>query len=237
MSIWGLADPHLGQAVGKAMDVFGPRWENHAARMADHWRATVSGDDWVLVPGDISWGLKLEEALVDLHFLADLPGKKILLKGNHDYWWTSRKKVEAVLPESMQLLQNDAVDLGEGIGLVGARGWTPPAAPHATEQDEKIYAREVARLEHSLKAAEGRFDRLIAMMHYPPLYRTAGGVDETAFVPLLREAGVCACLYGHLHAGDHRYAVDGDHEGIRYYFVAADAIDFTPVRIALPPLS
>ena len=127
--------------------------------------------------------------------------------------------------------------MGSAAGTGWARGWTPPGAPHATEQDEKIYAREVARLELSLQAAEGRFDRLIAMLHYPPLYRTAAGVDETAFVPLLREAGVCVCLFGHLHAGDHRYAVDGDRDGMRYYFVAADAIDFTPVRIELPPLS
>ena len=237
MNIWGLADPHLGHAVDKAMDIFGPRWKNHAARMAENWRATVAGDDWVLVPGDISWALKLEDALLDLQFLGDLPGRKILLKGNHDYWWTSRAKVEAVLPDSMQLLQNDAIDIGNGIGIVGARGWTPPGAPRATEQDEKIYAREVQRLALSLKAAEGRFERLIAMLHYPPLYALDEGLQETEFVPLLRDAGVEACLYGHLHAGDHRYAVHADHDGIRYYFVAGDAIDFTPVRIELPPLS
>jgi len=165
---------------------------------------------------------------VDLRYLDALPGRKVLLKGNHDYWWTSRGKVEAVLPPSLRLLQNDAVDLGGGTGVVGARGWSPPGAPRATEHDRKIYAREVERLALSLKAAHGRFDRLIAMLHFPPIYE---GLGETDFVPLLRDAGVVACAYGHLHGPDHRYAVQGTRDGIRYYFVAADAIDFTPVRI------
>ncbi|MHC4343046.1 MAG: metallophosphoesterase, partial [Planctomycetota bacterium] len=173
----------------------------------------------------------LEEALPDLRFLADLPGRKLLLKGNHDYWWTSRAKVEAVLPSSLALLQNDAHGLGDGVGVVGARGWTPPGAPRATEQDEKIYARELQRLELSLKAAEGRFDHLVAMLHYPPVYE---GLGPTDFVPLMQAAGVEACVYGHLHSADHRYAVRGERDGIHYYFVAADAIDFTPQELLLP---
>jgi predicted phosphohydrolase len=231
MSIFALGDPHLGQGVSKAMDIFGPRWARHVERMAENWRATVSEEDWVLVPGDISWAMKLEEALPDLRFLADLPGRKLLLKGNHDYWWTSRAKVESVLPPSLALLQNDAHDLGDGVGVVGARGWTPPGAPRATEQDEKIYARELQRLELSLKAAEGRFDRLVAMLHYPPIYEGHGPTD---FVPLMQAAGVEACVYGHLHAADHRFAVRGERDGIQYYFVAADAVDFTPQRLLLP---
>ena len=228
--IYALADPHLGHAVDKSMDIFGPRWERHAERMAEHWTATVGADDWVLLPGDISWAMKLEDAVSDLRFLDALPGRKVLLKGNHDYWWTSRAKVEAMLPPSMQLLQNDSVDLGEGIGLVGTRGWTPPDAPRATEQDEKIYLREVQRLELSLKTAQG-YEHLIAMLHYPPIYE---GLGETAFVPLLKAAGVKVCLYGHLHGPDHRYAVDGMRDGIRYQFVAADALDFTPAVVDLP---
>jgi hypothetical protein len=172
--------------------------------------------------------MKLDEALPDLRFLDSLPGRKILLKGNHDYWWTSRGKVEAVLGPSLRLLQNDAIDLGGGIGVVGTRGWSPPEAPRATAEDRKIYDREILRLGLSLKSAAGRFARLVAMLHYPPLYR---GIGETGFVPLLREAGVKVCLYGHLHGPDHRYAVSGERDGIRYYFVAADAVDFTPVEI------
>jgi len=228
MRIFALADLHLGESVQKPMDIFGPVWERHAERMDRNWRATVGPDDWVLVPGDISWAMKLEDALPDLRFIDALPGRKLLLKGNHDYWWTSRGKVEAVLPPSLRLLQNDAFDLGEGIGVVGTRGWSPPEAPRSTAEDRKIYDREILRLELSLKAAAGRFDRMIGMLHYPPIY---AGLGETGFVPLLREAGVKVCLYGHLHGADHRYAVRGERAGIRYYFVAADAVDFTPVEV------
>ena len=231
MSVYALADPHLGRAVEKPMDIFGPRWEGHAEKMAANWRAAVGDDDWVLVPGDISWAMKLEDALIDLRFLDGLPGRKILLKGNHDYWWTSRAKVETVLPPSLRLLQHDCVDLGGGVGVVGTRGWVPPDAPRATEQDRKIYAREVLRLTLSLDAARGRFEHLIAMLHYPPVYE---GLGETEFVPLLRDAGVRICLYGHLHGPDQAHAVRGTRDGITYHLVAADAIDFTPVRIAVP---
>jgi len=230
MRVFALADLHLGEAVDKPMDVFGPLWERHREKIDRNWRERVGDDDWVLVPGDISWAMKLEDALPDLRFIDDLPGRKVLLKGNHDYWWTSRAKVEAVLPPSLRLLQNDAVDLGEGIGVVGARGWTPPTAPRATDDDRKIYERELGRLRLSIDAAGGRFPRLIAMLHYPPLY---AGVGETDVVPILRDAGVRACLYGHLHGADHRYAVRGEHDGIRYYFVAADATGFAPVEIEI----
>ncbi|MHC4847243.1 MAG: metallophosphoesterase, partial [Planctomycetota bacterium] len=146
------------------------------------------------------------------------------------YWWTSRGKVDAILPEGMRLLQNDCVDIGNGIGIVGTRGWQPPDAPRAVEHDAKIYAREVARLELSLRAARGRFDTLIAMLHYPPIYT---GLGETDFVPLLREAGVAVCLYGHLHGRDHRYAFQGERDGVRYQFVAADFLEFRPARVQL----
>jgi len=231
MTIFAIADPHLGQGVDKTMDIFGPRWERHTERMAENWTRTVRADDWVLLPGDISWAMRLDDALVDLRYLDALPGRKVLLKGNHDYWWTSRAKVEAILPPTLQLLQNDCVDLGGGVGLVGTRGWTPPGAPRATEKDDKIYLREVQRLELSLRTAAGRFDRLIAMLHFPPVYE---GLGDTAFVPLLKEAGVEVCLYGHLHGPDHRYAVKGERDGIRYQFVAADALDFTPAIVDLP---
>jgi len=228
--IFAIADTHLGKAVNKPMDIFGPSWEGHAERLDKAWREEVGDDDWVLVPGDISWAMRLDEVGEDLDFLAQLPGRKVLLKGNHDYWWTSRGKVEAILPDGMLLLQNDCVDLGNGIGIVGTRGWQPPDAPRAGEHDAKIYAREVARLELSLRAARGRFETLIAMLHYPPIYT---GLGETDFVPLLREAGVAVCCYGHLHGRDHRYAFQGERDGVRYQFVAADFLEFRPARVQL----
>ncbi|MHC4941102.1 MAG: metallophosphoesterase [Planctomycetota bacterium] len=226
--IFAIADTHLGKAVNKPMDIFGPAWEGHAERLEAAWTEEVGEEDWVLLPGDISWAMKLDEVGEDLAFLGRLPGRKILLKGNHDYWWTSRSKVEAILPERMQLLQNDCIDLGDGIGLVGTRGWQPPEAPRASEHDAKIYVREVARLELSLRAAKGRFEKLVAMLHYPPIY---AGLGETDFVPLLKEAGVSVCLYGHLHGRDHRYAFQGERDGVRYQFVAADFLQFRPARV------
>jgi len=226
--IFAIADTHLGRAVDKPMDIFGPAWERHAERLEEHWSAEVGEEDWVLLPGDISWAMTLDEVAEDLAFLARLPGRKVLLRGNHDYWWGSRAKVEAILPERMQLLQNDCVDLGGGVGVVGTRGWQPPEAPRADEQDGKIYAREVGRLELSLRAAQGRFETLVAMLHYPPIY---AGLGETAFVPLLRDAGVSVCLYGHLHGRDHRYAFQGERDGVRYQFVAADFLGFRPALV------
>ncbi|MEE8106902.1 MAG: metallophosphoesterase [Planctomycetota bacterium] len=230
MKLFAIADTHLGQAVDKPMDVFGPAWERHTERLQEQWRATVGEDDTVLVAGDISWGMSLEEALVDLRLIADLPGRKILLKGNHDYWWTSKSKVEKVLPESMTLLQNNAVDLGSGLGVVGTRGWSAPGAPHSTEHDEKIYRREVDRLRLSIEAAGDRFETLVAMLHFPPAYE---GFGDTEFVPLLEAAGVRACVFGHLHGSDHRFALQGERRGVHYHFVAADATGFQPREIAL----
>ncbi len=237
MSLFALADTHLslGENVDKPMDVFGAKWTNHADRLAEAWQETVGADDLVLVPGDISWAMKLEDALPDLEYLDRLPGTKLLLKGNHDYWWTSRGKVERVLPPSLRLLQYDSYDAGDGIGIVGTRGWIPPSFPKSKEADEKIYARELQRMELSIKAAGDRFETLIAMMHYPPLYRDpdANGLTETDFVPLLEAAGVRLCVYGHLHGPNQRVAVEGEHRGVRYRLVAADALRFRPARIRL----
>ena len=230
MRIFALADTHLGSAVDKPMDIFGPAWERHVERLQENWRAVVGDDDWVLVPGDISWAMSLDDALVDLRLLAELPGRTVLLKGNHDYWWTSRAKLEAVLPEGMFLVQNSAHDLGGGVGVVGTRGWQPPEAPRAGEHDAKIYAREVQRLKLSLDAAKGRFETLIAMLHYPPHYV---GIGATEFVPLLEEAGVKVCLYGHLHGRDQKLAFQGERNGVRYQFVAADFLGFRPAEVLL----
>ncbi|MHC4955985.1 MAG: metallophosphoesterase [Planctomycetota bacterium] len=228
--IFAIADTHLGGAVDKPMDIFGAAWERHTQRLEKRWRETVGEDDWVLIPGDVSWAMTLEEARVDLEFLAELPGRTVLIKGNHDYWWTSRAKVEGVLPDGMFLVQNDAFDLGGGIGVVGTRGWQPPDAPRAGENDAKIYQREVNRLALSLDAARGRFEHVIAMLHYPPHYV---GFGPTDFVPLLEEAGVEVCLYGHLHGRDQRFAFEGEKNGVRYQFVAADYLEFRPAEVPL----
>lgn len=230
MRIWAIGDLHLGIAVDKPMDVFGSRWRNHAERIARNWEAVVAPEDVVLVPGDISWGLRLAEAVPDLAFIAALPGTKVLSKGNHDPWWSSRRKVEAVLPAGMFLVQHDARALGDGVAVTGTRGWSMPGAPDwDDERDPKVLNREVGRLELGLAALERLApSRRIVMLHYPPILRD---LRDTPFTRLLSAAGVEVCLYGHLHGEDHVAAFEGEHDGVRYRLVACDHIDFRPVEV------
>ena len=236
MRLFAISDLHLSFGVDKPMDVFGPQWVGHADRMREAWDGMVGPDDWVLVGGDTSWGLSLAEAQPDLDWLGERPGQKILIKGNHCTWWTSRAKVERVLDPSIHLLQNDAVEMPDGTVVVGTRLWDPPDSPWADEKSAKIYAREIERLKLSIKAGAklggcGAGDkRTIALIHYPPRYSDG---RCTSAVALLEEAGVQLCVYGHLHGKDHRHGFQGDAGGIRYILAAVDAIDFQPIPIEL----
>ena len=229
MRLFAISDLHLSHGVDKPMDIFGPQWVGHGEKIAKAWDEMIGEDDWVLVGGDTSWGLTLEQAIPDLDWLGQRPGQKILIKGNHCTWWTSRKKVEAVLHSSIRLLQNDAVRMPNGTVVVGARLWDPPDAPWADENAAKIFDRELGRLRMSIAAGKKLDgDQTFALIHYPPKY-TDG--RETAAVPLLQEAGVRRCIYGHLHGKDHRYGFQGEADGITYYLTACDAIDFRPIEI------
>lgn len=228
--LFALADLHLSLAGQKPMDVFGAIWRDHPARMAENWDRTVATDDTVLLPGDLSWAHGLEEAAPDLAWIGARPGRKVLLRGNHDSWWSSLAKVRAVLPVGCELLQNNALEI-DGRVIVGARGWTAPDDPVAEPGDGKIFDRELDRLRLSLSAADREYGRdrpRVAMLHYPPWI---DGREPTAVVPLLEDGGVCACVYGHLHGDDHRLAVTGHHRGIDFYLAAADAVDFRPIPI------
>lgn len=231
MRLFAISDLHLGFGVDKPMDVFGPQWVGHADRIRDSWDARIGDDDWVLVGGDTSWGLNLKEAQPDLDWLGERPGRKILIKGNHCTWWGSLTKVRAALHGSVIPLQNDAVKMDDGTVVVGARLWDPPGAPWADENAEKIFRREVERLKLSI-AAGRKLDgvRTIALVHYPPRYSDGRVTDA---VPLLEEAGVEVCIYGHLHGKDHRYGFQGQAGGIRYILTSCDAIDFAPIEIEL----
>lgn len=231
MRLFAISDLHLSYGVDKPMDIFGSQWEGHGEKIRDAWDAEIGPDDWILVGGDTSWGLTLEEARPDLDWLGERPGKKILIKGNHCTWWSSRAKVEAVIHDSITLLQNDAVRMDDGTVVVGARLWDPPGAPWADESATKIFNREIGRLRLSIEAGrklEG--ERQIALVHYPPRY-TDGRTTEA--VALLEEAGVEACIYGHLHGKDHIHGFQGEAGGIRYYLTSCDAIDFRPIEIHL----
>lgn len=231
MGIFAIGDLHLSFASQKPMDVFGPQWEDHAKRIESNWRSTVSDEDVVLVPGDISWAMTLEEAKEDLAFLAALPGKKVVIRGNHDYWWHSIGKVRAALDPSIEAIQNDAVRL-DGVTLCGTRGWLLPTHPKFTSEDEKIYRREVERLRMSLLAAQTYGQPIIVMIHYPPTQTLA---EDTGFTQVLEEFQVRVCVYGHLHGYAHRFKVEGKKNGTQYQLASADYVDFRPIPIAVHP--
>ena len=226
MQIYAIADLHLSLTSEKPMDVFGEAWRGHAEKLERNWRERVQADDLVLVPGDISWAMQLSAALPDLSFIGNLPGRKILLKGNHDYWWSAIGRVRSNLPEGMRALQNDSI-VEDGIGICGSRGWLCPGSNNFNAEDQKIYARELDRLSLSL-ASLPAVETKIAMLHFPPFLDKEKG---SGFTERLEDAGVQIVVYGHLHGEANRYAFEGERNGITYHCVAADKLDFSPKLI------
>lgn len=230
MRIFAISDLHL-PARRKPMDIFGPHWENHFERIRDSWLSQVTEEDVVLLPGDFTWAMRLDEAMEDIGKVGVLPGRKILLRGNHDYWWSGIGQVRRALPEGMYALQNDAMEM-EGIVFAGSRGWTLPGSEAATGEDLKIYQRERLRLEMSLKAARrlGEEKPLIVMMHYPPFSTACEGFSD-----LLSQYGVDKCVYGHLHGAGLQAAFNGVKNGVTYYQVSCDGLNFQVRRIDAYP--
>ncbi|WDL97115.1 metallophosphoesterase [Alicyclobacillus sp. ALC3] len=227
MAVFALADLHLGLAVDKPMDIFGSIWSNHAERIRASWTQRVSAQDTVLIPGDISWAMSLQEALPDLAWIAALPGRKVLLRGNHDYWWASIGRVRSALVDGVFALQNDAFAV-EQWAVCGSRGWLLPSHPRFSPEDEVVYHREVQRLRLSLEAADRIGLPKLVMMHYPPTDVSAGA---TGFTELLEEFSVEACVYGHLHGPAHRFAFEGLKNGVAYRLVSADYLGFEPLML------
>ncbi|MBD3370762.1 hypothetical protein GF402_10405 [Candidatus Fermentibacteria bacterium] len=232
MKLWALGDPHLSFSQDKPMDVFGPHWKNHHRKLRESWTELVGDRDWVLVPGDVSWAMRLDEALPDLRWIGRLPGRKAMVKGNHDYWWSSLAKVRNALPKGMHAIQNDALDTGWWV-LAGARGWLCPGSEeYDPERDPKYVERELGRLELSLRAAvaiSGGERPVATMMHYPPVI----GGEGTPFSELLASYGVRLCAYGHLHSSEN-WSPDVDMElnGVTYRLVSADYVGFRPRLLA-----
>jgi len=234
--LFAIADLHLSLSGAKPMDVFGKEWQEHPARIAHAWDRIVDAQDTVLLPGDLSWARDLDEAAADLAWIGARPGWKVLLRGNHDSWWTGLAKVQRALPEGCVALQNGAVSDGERV-IVGARGWTAPDDPTAVPEDGAIFRRELERLKLSIADADRRFGRRlprIGMLHYPPWIQ---GRAPSAVVEILRGAGVQACVFGHLHGTDHALAITGEQEGIRFHLVSCDALAFSPAEIATFPFT
>lgn len=226
MNVFAIGDLHLSMSVDKPMDIFGPAWENHVGRMEQAWREAVGEEDLVLLPGDISWGMTLAEAGADLDFIARLPGVKVMIRGNHDYWWNSPTKVRGRIEKNVHIIQNDCFSY-RGLHIAGTRGWTCPGSTGFSGNDEKIYNRECIRLELSLKALP-ETGRRIAMLHYPPCneYHAHSG-----FMALLEQFQVELLAYGHLHGKSCKGALQGVHGGVAYHLVSADHLGFAPKRI------
>lgn len=237
MALFTLADLHLSLSGEKPMDVFGGSWVRFEERLKEYWHYMVREDDTVVVPGDISWAMNLEDAKADLEFIHRLPGKKILMKGNHDYWWASQKKMIEFLEEnhltSLSVLQNSAVE-AEGMILCGSRGWM--CEDKMTEQDEKVLQREAIRFRLSLeegrkiqmqKEKMGEKAEIVCFSHYPIL--TASQRTSPIF-PVLKEFGVRRVYYGHLHNWGTKPLVE-EFDGISFTLVSSDYRNFTPVRI------
>jgi len=233
MSIFALADPHLSFGVSKPMDVF-TGWGNHVQRLERHWRRLVRAGDTVVLPGDISWGMSLEEALPDFQFLHGLPGRKVILKGNHDYWWNTRKKIENFWAAhglgSLELLHNNAI-LAEGVALCGSRGWFFDCE---AAEDQKVLLREAGRLRTSIREGKKRSGVLCVFLHYPP---AAGGRVCEEIMRVLMEEGAPCCYYGHLHGASIPWAFRGMAEGIFFDLVSADSLQFQPKRIDIQKCS
>ncbi len=219
MAIFAMSDLHLPLGINKPMDVFGAGWENYVARIEENWKKIVTKDDTVLIGGDVSWATYLEEALPDFQFIQNLPGRKIISKGNHDYWWTTASKLSTFLEENhldtITFLHNNSV-LADGYAICACRGWRSPFEQGFTEADKKIYEREMIRLTLSLKAGEKIAKQRIVMMHYPP---------DVGFSDILSEFNVEYCVFGHLHG---KNAWDKFPQSTRDILVSADYLQFMP---------
>ena len=232
MKIFAIGDLHLSGGTGKTMDRFGDHWINHDQKIFQAWEGMVCNDDLVLVVGDTSWAMRLHEALPDLDRIGRMPGKKLLIKGNHDYWWESRSKMSRVMHPSITTLQANSI-IVDRIAVAGTRGWVCPNDAHFKEDDARIYDREIGRLRTALSMLRGReseFDNLIVALHYPP---TNASHEPSGFTELVDEYKADVCVYGHLHGADITTGLTGLREKTKYYLVSADAANFAPAEIRL----
>ncbi len=231
MAIFAISDLHLSLNGEKPMNVFSSHWDQYTRKMEEQWNKIVKKEDLVIVPGDISWAMYLEDTLEDFTYLDRLNGTKLLLRGNHDYWWTTLNKMEKFVKENnfttIKFLKNTAF-LWENIAICGTRGWTIPS-PNAEGEDKKIFDRERQRLLLSLEAAkEEHPEEILVAMHFPPVETDS---PIPGFMDMMEAYGVSECIFGHLHAAAHRVAPQGDFGGIRLRLVACDYLNFSPILI------
>lgn len=208
------------------MEVFGPHWTNYEERIMDHWKKIIHDDDLVLIPGDISWAMDESEAYHDLIRIENLPGKKVLLKGNHDYWWSSLKKLSKFEFKTIFFLQNNSFEYGDFV-IAGTRGWTDTKTKDFTPLDQKVFDRELIRLELSLKSANNEKE-IICLLHYPPF---SDNLLPNEYGDLMEKYNVRTCIYGHLHGDGLQNVIEGSYNGIDYLCTSSDYLSFIPKKI------
>lgn len=232
MKIYAISDLHLSFSTDKPMDIFGEKWENYEQKIKDNCNDVINDDDILLIGGDLSWAMKEEDAIKDFEFMSSIKGKKIVVRGNHDYWWKAISSVREMLEKhGIYALQNDSIKI-DNVCVCGTRGWVVPERGKTLgEQDQKIYDRELIRLEMALKDAQTKMeegDRLICLIHFPPFNSS---LDDNEFTMLLEKYGVNDVVYGHLH-GKIKYSKTSlNKNGVNYYLSSCDKIDFNPIQI------
>ena len=234
MSIFAIGDLHLSFKEEKPMDIFGNNWSNHEQILKKNWIEMIKEDDLVIIPGDFSWATYLEDTYLDFNYLNELPGKKLLLKGNHDYWWTTIQSMNRFLEhnnfENITFMYNTSYEFEDYI-IVGTRGW----ALTGTSNAEKMLNREVNRLGISIKDAKNKYGdnkELICAMHYPPISKQiVDNKESNQYIELMKENNIKKCIYGHLHGESHKDAVEGSYEGIEFKLVSSDYLNFVPYKL------
>lgn len=227
MALYAIGDLHLSLGCDKPMDVFGGRWQGYVEKLKSGFSA-LTDNDTVVLCGDLTWGMSLEQAREDFLFISRIPGRKIILKGNHDYWWSTASKAYKFFSdngiENVEILNNNCLYYGE-IAICGTRGWFYEEET-GKEHDKKIMLREVGRLETSLKCAGDR-EKLV-FLHYPPKYMS---YECPEILELFEKYSVRGCWYGHIHGRGIASAFEGEYGGVKFRLVSADAVDFRPVKI------
>lgn len=234
MAIYTIADLHLSFTQNKPMNIFGDNWDNHAEKIKNNWIQKVKEDDYVIIPGDFSWATYLEDAKKDFEFLYKLPGRKILIKGNHDYWWTTLTSMRNFIKDNeftnIDFLYNNSYCIENKV-IAGTRGWNIID----NENNSKMIKREIARLELSIQDGIKKYGtdkEMIVFFHYPPI--TLNSIykkEDNDFIKILKRYNIKRCYYGHLHGNSHKDAVEGDVDGIAYKLISADYLDFDLERI------
>lgn len=227
MALYAIGDLHLCLGAPKPMDVFGGAWVGYMDKLKEG-LSVITPEDTTVLLGDLSWALDLTTAAADFAWINAIPGKKIILKGNHDYWWSTAAKFGKFCTEhgfeNMHLLNNNCYEYGD-IAICGTRGWFFEEE-RSGGHDEKVFKRELLRLEASLKAAGER--QKVVFLHYPPRYK---GYTCPEILGLLEQYGVRRCFYGHLHGGSHKLAMEGLWDGVEFRLVASDYLNFCPFRV------